>query len=151
MKLNNAELANVAAGDGSISTATGLPITVVPAAAANFALTNVTISAGSISATCLFTCTVTKLGNNGTIEANIAVTDGFGNTVSDLGKGHTANITSTGGTIAGSPLTIPTTGTAESTTQFTYTAKSTGNFTDTISVAKSKGTAYTSATATASR
>ncbi len=151
MKLNNSEVASVAAGDGSISTAAGPPITVAPAAAANFALTNVTISAGSIAATCLFTCTVTKLGNNGTIEANVAVTDSFGNTVSDLGKGHTANITSTGGTIAGSPLTMPTTGTAESTTRFTYTSKSSGAFTDTITVAKSKGTAYTSATATVSR
>jgi len=61
-------------------------------------------------------------------------------------------ITATAGsTIAGTPLAIPSTGVAETATQFTYTSKSSGNFTDTITVATSEGTTYTSATATTSR
>jgi hypothetical protein len=151
MKLNKAETASVSVSDGTISTPAGLAIAVSPAAAAKFALTHVTASAGSIGASCLFTCTVTSLGNSGTIKANVAVTDSLGNTVSALGSGHAAKVTSTGGTIVGTPLAIPATGTAESTTQFTYTSKSSGSFTDTITAATSEGTAYTSATATASK
>lgn len=151
MKLNKAEVASISASDGSISTPAGLAVTVSPGAAARFAITNVAISAGSLGSGCLFTCVVTALGNNGTIKANVAVTDSVGNTVTALGSGHAAKITSTGGTIAGTPLTIPTTGAAESATQFTYTSKASGNFTDTITVAASAGTAYTTATATASR
>jgi hypothetical protein len=150
MKLNKAESASVSVSDGSVSTSAGLAITVGTAAAARFALTHVTISAGSIGSTCLFTCPITGLGSTGTVKANVAVTDSLGNTVSALGSGHAAKVTTTsGGTIAGTPLAIPSTGVAESATQFTYTSKSTS--TDTITVAASEGTAYTSATATASK
>jgi hypothetical protein len=151
MKLNKAEAASVSAGDGTISTSAGLAITVsAAAAAAKFALTHVTISAGSIGSTCLFTCAITGLGSTGTIKANVVVTDSLGNTISSLGSGHAAKVTTTsGGTIAGTPLAIPSTGAAESATQFTYTSKATS--TDTITVAASEGTAYTSATATASK
>ncbi len=152
MKLNKAETASVVASDGTISTPTGLAITVSPGAASKLALTHVTTT-GAVSTTCLFTCTVTTLGNNKTIQANVAVADSLGNTVSALGSGHSVNVTSTGGTITGAPLTltIPTTGPAESASQFTYTSKSSGNFTDTITVATSAGTVYTSATLTASK
>jgi hypothetical protein len=151
MKLNNAEVAQLSATDGSISTPAALAITVAGGAAARFALTHMTVSAGTIAPPCLFTCTIAGLGNSGTVKANIAVTDSFGNALSSLGKGHAAKITSTGGTIAGTPLAIPSTGAAESATQFTYTSQSSGAFTDTITVAKSEGTTYTSATATVSR
>lgn len=151
MKLNKAEVANITVSDGSISTPAPLAITVAVAAAAKLALTHVTISAGSIGSTCLFTCAVTKLGNSGTVKANVAVTDNLGNTVSALGSGHVVKVTSTGGTIAGTPLAIPSTGSAESATQFTYTAPSSGPFTNTITAATSEGATYTSATATASK
>ncbi len=151
MKLNRAEVAQLTATDGSISTPAALAITVATGAAAKFALTHVTVSAGTIAPSCLFTCMIAGLGNGGTVKANIAVTDSFGNVLASLGKGHAAKITSTGGTIAGTPLAIPATGAAESATQFTYTSKSSGAFTDTITVAKSEGTTYTSATATVSR
>lgn len=151
MKLSKAEPASIAATDGSLSTSTNLAITVGVGAAARFALTHVTASAGTIAPSCLFTCTITGLGNNGTVKANIAVTDSFGNTLTSLGGGHAAKITTTGGTITGTPLAIPSAGVAESATQFTYTSKASGAFTDTITVAKSEGATYTSATATASR
>lgn len=150
MKLNKAETASVTASDGTVSTPTGLAIVVSPAAAAKLALTHVT-TAGSIGSSCLFTCTVTSLGNSKTVKANVAVTDSLGNTVSALGSGHAVKVTSTGGTISGTPLAIPTTGIAETTSQFTYTSKSSGSFTDTITIATSEGTTYTSATLTASK
>jgi len=153
MKLNKAETASVVASDGTISTPTGLTITVSPGTASKLALTHLTAGAGSIGAGCLFTCTVTSLGNNNTIKANVAVADSLGNTVSALGSGHSVKVTSTGGTIAGAPLTlaIPTAGAAETASQFTYTSKSSGSFTDTITAATSAGTVYTSATVTASK
>ncbi len=152
MKLNKVETASVTATDGSISTSSGLAITVSIGAAAKLNLTHVTVSAGSIGAGCFFTCTITSLGNSGTVKANVAVTDSVGNPISALGTGHAVKITATtGSTIVGTPLAIPSTGIAETATQFTYTSKSSGAFTDTITVATSEGTVYTSATATTSR
>lgn len=152
MKLNKVETASVTATDGSISTPSGLTITVSTGAAARLSLTHVTVSAGSIGASCFFTCAITGLGNSGTVKANVAVTDSVGNPISELGTGHAVKITATAGsTIAGTPLAIPSTGLAETATQFTYTSKSNGSFSDTITVATSEGTAYTSATATTSK
>lgn len=152
MKLNKVETAGVTATDGSISTSSGLAIAVATGAAAKLSLTHVTVSAGSIGAGCFFTCAITGLGNSGTVKANVAVTDSVGNPISALGTGHAVKITATAGsTVVGTPLAIPSTGVAETAGQFTYTSKSNGAFTDTITVATSEGTAYTSATATASR
>jgi hypothetical protein len=151
MKLNRAELASIAVSDGSISSASALAVTVSAAAASKLAFSNVAISAGSLGSTCLFTCTVTGLGNSGTVKAKVNVTDTLGNTVSSLGSGHAVTVTSSGGTIGGGSLAFEATGAAESTTQFTYTSKSAGTFTDTITAATSAGATYTSATATASR
>jgi hypothetical protein len=152
MKLNKVETAGVTATDGSISTSSGLTITVSIGAAAKLYLTHVTVSAGSIGAGCFFTCAITSLGNSGTVKANVAVTDSVGNPISALGTGHAVKITATAGsTIAGTPLALPSTGVAETATQFTYTSKSSGTFTDTITAATSEGTTYTSATATTSR
>jgi len=151
MKLNKAEAASVSVTDGSISTTAGLAVTVSPAAAAKLALTQVTVSAGTIGSTCFFTCSVTGLGNSGTIKAGVAVTDSLGNAVTSLGSGHAVKITSNGGTIASTPLAISATGAAESSGQFTYTSRVSGAYTDTITVATSEGTTYTSATATASK
>jgi hypothetical protein len=147
LKLNKAGAANVTASDGTLTTAP-LAFTVSPGAAARVAFTKVTVSLGSASSPCLFTCTVTGIGNGGTLKANLAITDGVGNTVSAIGTGRTATITATGGTILGSPLSFPATGAAVSTTQFTYTAPLSGAFTNTITAASS---GFTSATATVSR
>jgi hypothetical protein len=152
MKLYRAESANVSVSDGTISS-TPIAITVSPLAASRWGLTGVTLSAGSLGTNCVFACTVTGLGNSGTVKAKVAVTDTYGNTVSALGTGHSAKVTVTtgSGTISGTPLAIPATGAAESATTFTFTSKSSGNFTETITAAFQEGTAYTTATLTASK
>jgi hypothetical protein len=151
LRLYKAEVANVSATDGTISTAAPLAVTVSVGAASRLGLTSVAVSAGSIGSPCLFTCVVTVLGNGGTVSANVSVTDSAGNTVSNLGTGHAVKVTATGGTIAGTPLTIEATGPAVSGTRFTYTAPASGSFSNTITAAVSAGTSYTSATATASK
>jgi hypothetical protein len=151
MKLNRAEVASVAATDGSISTAAGLAITVSPAAAARLALSGTVLSAGSLGSPCLFTCTATGIGNSGTLSARVAVTDSLGNVVSALGTGHTVSVTANGGSISGGALTVASSGAAESSAQFVYTAPASGSFTNTITAATSGGTSYTSATATVSK
>jgi hypothetical protein len=153
MKLNRVETANVSATDGSISTSVPIAITVSTGAAARLGLVQINISAGTLGSPCFFTCTLTGLGNSGTVTAKVAVTDSVGNTASNVGSGHTVKITTSGsGAIAGTPLTISETGLAESTSTFTFTGKSNGNFTETVTAANATGTpAYTSATLTASK
>jgi len=152
MKLYRAESANVSVSDGTISS-TPIAITVSPLAASRWGFTSVTLSAGSLGANCVFACTVTGLGNSGTVKARVAVTDTYGNTVSALGSGHSAKVTVTSGTgtISGSPLAIPATGAAESPTTFTFTSRASGTFTETITAAAQEGTAYTNATLTATK
>jgi hypothetical protein len=132
--LSKVGAANVTATDGTFTTAP-VAFTVSIGAAAQVALTSLALSAGSAGSPCFFTCTVTGIGNSGTLKANVAITDSGGNTISAIGAGKSATITTTGGTIAGTPLALPATGPAVSSAQFTYTAKATGNFTDTITVA----------------
>lgn len=147
-KLNKAGVAALTAGDGTISTPASLALTVSTGAAARLGLTELTASAGTIGSPCLFTCSITTLGNSGTVKAKVAVTDSVGNVVSNLGA-KTINVTVTsGGTIAGSPLTTPESGPAISATEFTYTSPVSGSFTHTITAAS---TGYTSATATVSK
>jgi hypothetical protein len=143
--------ATLSATDGTISTASPLALTVSAGSAARYGWSAPTVSAGTKGSPCLFTCTVTSLGNSGTFTAKVAVTDSLGNVVSNLGTANSVAITTTGGTINTTPLTIATTGLAESTATFTYTAPSSGTYSNTITAAKSSGTAYTSATATPSK
>jgi hypothetical protein len=148
-KLNKAGATNVSATDGTLTTPAPLTLTVSVGAASKLALFELTASAGSIGTPCLFTCTITALGNSGTVKAKIGITDSVGNTVSNIGAAKTVNVTvTTGGTISGSPLTIPETGPAISAAEFIYTAPASGAFTHTITAAS---TGYTSATATASK
>lgn len=153
MRLNKAGAASVSASDGTLSTATPLAFTVSVGAASKLALTSIVASAGSVASTCFFTCTITSLGNSGTVSANVNVTDTVGNTVSALGTGHTVKVTATaGGTVTGgAEIAIPATGEAISSTRFTYTAPVSGNFTHTITAATLAGSVYTSATATVSK
>jgi hypothetical protein len=81
----------------------------------------------------------------------VGVTDSFGNSVSNVGSGHTVSVSSSGGAISGGSLSIAASGQALSTTQFTYTSKAKGGFTDTITAVTSAGTVYTSATITATK
>lgn len=152
LKLYKAESPSISVSDGSISSAAPIVFTVTPTTATRWALTNVSVSAGSLGSPCLFTCTLTGLGNSGTVKAKVAVTDAYGNTISALGINRSAKVTTNGsGTISGTPLAIPTTGAAESATTFTFTSKSSGAFTEILTVAASEGTPYTTATLTASK
>jgi hypothetical protein len=151
MRLYRSGAASIAVSDGTISTTTPLAVTVNPGAAARWAFSNVNISGGVLGSSCLFACSVTGLGNSGTVIARINVTDSLGNTANAIGTGHTVKITTTGGTIVGTPLTIANTGPAESTATFTFTAKTSGTYSETITAATNAGTNYTSATLTASR
>jgi hypothetical protein len=151
MRLYAAGPVSISASDGTISTAAPLALTVATGTASRLGLTAVAASAGVIGSPCLFTCPVITLGNSGTIAANVSVTDSAGNTVFNLGSGHAVKVTATGGTVAGTPLTIEATGPAVSATRFTYTAPTSGSFNNTITAAVSAGTSYTAATATASR
>jgi hypothetical protein len=142
----------LSATDGTISTASALALTVSAGSGTNLAWSAPTISAGTLGSPCLFTCTVTGLGNGGSFTAKVAVTDALGNVISNAGTGHTVSITATtGSTVTGGSLTIASTGPAESTATFTYKSKASGSFTDTITAAKSAGTSYISATATTSK
>jgi hypothetical protein len=148
-RLVKAGATNVSATDGTLSTPTPLALTVSVGTASRLAFSEFVTSAGSIGSPCFFTCAVTTLGNSGTVAAKIGITDSSGNAVSNVGAAKTVNVTvTTGGTIAGSPLTIEATGTAVSTTAFTYTAPLSGSFTHTITAAS---TGYTSATSTVSK
>jgi hypothetical protein len=144
MRLYNAGAATITVSDGTINNGAGLAVTVSPASATRLAWTRAT-STGTLSSPCLFTCTGTALGTNGTFKANVSVTDSSGNTVTALGSGHSVSVTANGGTVTGGALTIAATGPAESTTQFTYTQ--TGSSGVTVTAATSAGTVYTSATA----
>lgn len=154
LKLNKAGAATLTTTDGTISSSVALNFTVSAGAANHWSLASTAVSAGVIGSPCLFTCAVTALGNSGTVSANVSVTDSVGNVVSELGSGHAAKVTATGtagSAIVGTPLEIPATGLAVSATQFTYTAPASGAFSNTLTVAASTGTAYTTATATTSK
>jgi len=147
-KLNNVETANVTATDGTISTSAALALTVSAGAAARVTLLEVKVSAGTIGSPCYFTCTITTLGNSGTVKSKAAISDSVGNIIQNL-TAKTITVTATAGsTVTGSPLTTAAIGPAITATEFTYTAPASGNFTHTITAAS---TGYTSATATVSK
>jgi len=148
-RLPKAGSASVSATDGTISTASPLAFTVSAGSASRVAFDHLTASAGSVSSVCRLTCTVTSLGNSGTVTSGIAITDTLGNVVSGVGSSKTVTVTvSSGGTITGSPLTTPSSGEALTATDFQYKAPSSGSFSHTITAAVS---GYTSATATVSK
>jgi len=148
MKLGLAGATSVSATDGTLTTATPLALTVAMGAGSKLALSELAVSAGVIGSPCYFTCSVSALGNAGTVKAKIMITDSMGNVVSGVGAAKTVTVTATGGTIGGSPLTVPASGLAVSGTPFTYTAPASGSFTNTITAAS---TGYTSATVTATK
>ena len=121
-------------------------------ATSSLAFTHAVASAGVLSSPCYFTCTATSLGNSGTDQSSASRSPTPTATSSPhIGSGHSVAVTTTGGTLTGGTIAIPATGAAESATEFVYTSKSNGNFTDTVKAATSAGTVYTNATITASK
>ncbi|HEX6357658.1 hypothetical protein [Actinophytocola sp.] len=151
-----AETATLKVTDSTIN-GTSATFTINPGAATKLAWTNVTVSAGTLSTPCLFTCTANAVGNNKNFTARVAVTDDNGNTVNNLVAGTNVTVTTAGGGSFTAPtpvpnggagpitLTISTSGPAVSTQQFTLTTQNGAWTTDTLTATK---TGYTSATAT---
>lgn len=148
MKLGLPGATSVSATDGTLSTATPLPLTVGIGTASKLALRELVVSAGTIGSPCYFSCAVSALGNAGTVKAKIAITDSMGNIVTGIGSAKSITVTTTGGTIGGSPLSIPSSGLAVTATTFNYAAPASGSFTNTITAASS---GYSSATVTAAK
>ncbi len=150
LRLYKVGSASITVGDGTLTSAP-LAFTVTVGAAKRVSLTSFTVSAGTKSNPCFFTCTVTSLGNSGTVTSALTITDEYGNAISGIGSGKTVTVTATGtsgSTVTGSPLTVASTGTATTTTTFTYKAPTSGTYSNTITAASS---GFTSATITTSK
>jgi hypothetical protein len=94
-------------------------------------------------------CVYSGIGNNASFTTTLAVTDGSGNIVSNLGSGHTVTVTitqnqsggqftspSTPGTSART-LSFPSSGQAVTTASFTYKTGTGNGWTDKLAVASS--------------
>jgi hypothetical protein len=99
---------------------------------------------GTVSQSCLFTCTVNGIGANKSFNAKVSVTDAQGNTVNNAGD--TITVRDNGGTTVAT-LVVPATGPATS-PSFNYTTPS-GNWTSVSLTATDGG--YTAAIATLTR
>jgi len=157
LSLVKAESATVTIKDSTASPAqhslTLAPIAVSPGSANKVVWTSPSVSSGSLSNPCLFTCTAKAVGNFGTFTASVSITDALGNVVSGVGAVKTVSL-STSTNPSGSytlptsgsttTLTIPAAGLATSTATFTYKAGN-GNWTSDALTAAITG--YASATA----
>lgn len=152
--LTKAETATLTAAEGSASGTSG-PVVVDAGAASRLAWSQVALSKGTLGSPCRFTCTGAGVDNFGTFTARVAVTDTSGNTVSDVGAGHTVTVAvnaGSGGSFssptagASVSLTIAASGAAESTATFTFRAQNGNWLTNGFNASKATGTAYTSAT-----
>jgi hypothetical protein len=154
MTLYKAETALITVSDGTINNGTGLSVTVGAGSASNLAWTSPSASKGTLGSPCLFTCTVTGLGNFGTFSAKVSVTDSHGNIVSNLGTTPTVTVSTPTNTSGGSftaptsgstvTLTVPATGPATSTTSFTYSAGNANWTSDAIQATTTGSPPYTS-------
>lgn len=152
---------SIGVSDGTIDeNGNELDVTVATGRAARLGWTSVTVSTGSLSSPCLFTCTHSDANNSTTFQARVSVTDTEGNLVSNVGSGHTVRVfTPTSGAGSGGSFTSPTSGTsvtltisnsgsAISTASFTFRAQNSGSWTQyTFSAETLAGTVYTAATA----
>jgi hypothetical protein len=150
--------ANSLMAGATIPTVTGTTtVTVSALAAAKLAWTHV-VSAGTLSSPCAFTCTATAVGNFGLFTANVSVTDTYGNTVSNIGTGHTVTVTAASGGSFTAPtagtsvtLTINGSGAADSTATFTFRAQNGSWTSNTFTASTLAGTAYANATASVTK
>lgn len=90
---------------GSVSGSATVTVNALPGT--NLAWTSVTTQKpGTLSGTCFFTCTYTKVGNSGmTFGANLSLTDTYGNLV-NASSTFTVTVNAVGGKLTGSPVTI---------------------------------------------
>lgn len=126
--LVKAESVALKVSDGSIIGTSGT-FTVNAGTAKALAWNSMSAPKGTITDSCLFSCTIKSLGNGNTVTGHVMVTDGYGNTVSDFG-GSISLSTAGGGSISTGSLSVPSSGPAIS-DQFVFTGQS-GNWTDTL-------------------
>jgi hypothetical protein len=141
-KLYKMGAASVSATDGTFTT-NAVPLTVTYGTASRTSWVNVTQSAGTGASTCFTTCVITGLGNGGTVTGSLEVIDAYGNVVSNYGAAKTATLTASVGTVSGSPMTIPETGPAVTSTAFTFAYPATGTTTATLTATITGRTAIT--------
>ncbi len=151
-----AETVTITATDGLVTDDGSLSLATHATDDTKVAWSNVTISSGVLGASCYFTCTVTGMSNAATFKANVSITDTYGNIVSSVGNGHNVTVSRTAGTGVFTPgntsfttLTMSSSGTATTASQFTFTVPSTLNWTTNTLTAAVSG--ETSATASLSR
>ncbi|MGB2711420.1 MAG: hypothetical protein WBC33_07870 [Conexibacter sp.] len=155
LTLRKAETANVTATDGTLSTSSALAIAVSAGSAVKLAWTSVTLSAGTPSALCMFACTVTSIGDNGTFTARVSATDTDGNVVGNVGTSKTISLSRTSGS---GTFTAPSSGTSTSLTISSGSGTSSATFTFKAPASswsstafKASNASYTDATATLNR
>ncbi len=105
----------------------------------HYAWSKPTTTAGTLSALCLFTCEDATFGNSGKFYARVAVTDEWGNVVTNVGAGRVVRVEEVAGESI--TLTIPEGGTAES-GEFIFTSEATGEGTTTLIAKRNAGTEY---------
>ncbi len=95
------------------------------------------------STSCFFTCTWKEIGRGNEWSAKATVTDAGGNIVSNLGSGHSVTFSATIGSVSQSSLSLPSSGSARTST-VTYTSPGSNSWsTDTLTA---HSTGYTDAT-----
>ncbi len=150
IKLYDAQTTTLKVKEGAaVAGATG-SFAVKAAAAERFAWAHATVTAGKIEGTCLFACTTSSITNSKKFTAHAAVTDKYGNVVSNLGAAGKAKVekTSGEGTLTNATgLSIPAVGLAESATIFEYTSPASGTSEAILKLKSEEGAAYTEAEA----
>jgi hypothetical protein len=150
LKLYDAQSTTLKAKESTIEGTSG-SFTVKATTPERFAWSHAEVTAGALEAgTCPFACKTTSIGASKKFKAHAAVTDKYGNVVSNIGATNKAKVekTSGEGTLTNATgLTIPAAGLAESATIFEYTSPASGTSEAVLKLKSEEGTAYTEAEA----
>ncbi len=150
LKLYDAQATTLKAKEGSVEGTSG-SFTVAAGEPERLAWEHPEVTAGKVEAgTCPFACTTSSIGFSKKFKAHAAVTDAYGNIVTNLGAAAKAKVEQTAGagTLTNATgLTIPTSGLAESSVVFEYTSPSSGASEAVLKLKVEEGAAYTEAEA----
>ncbi len=150
IKLYDAQTTTLKVKEGAAVAGVTGSFAVKAAAAERFAWAHAAVTVGKIEGTCLFACTTSSITNSKKFTAHAAVTDKYGNVVSNLGAASKAKVekTSGEGTLTNATgLSIPASGLAESATFFEYTSPASGTSEAVLKLKVEEGAAYTEAEA----
>jgi hypothetical protein len=150
LRLYDAQTTTLKVKEGATVAGVSGAFTVKATTPERFAWAHAAVTAGKIEGTCLFACTTASIGASKKFTAHVAVTDKYGNIVSNLGAASKAKVekTSGEGTLTNATgLAIPTSGLAESASIFEYTSPASGTSEAVLKLKSEEGTAYTEAEA----